>query len=357
MKNYLILIAISLLSMVACIREIEFKAEQEDFDTLVLDGSFTDRNGPHRIYLTHPNKYEVNSYSFVYGAKIVIKDDIGNQELYKVNGDPTHPYFYELPNTSFQGVAGRKYHLEVTLQNGKTYQTEPQEMPTRVKIDSIPVVARVETKVSTVDLVIEQKRATINAALTVPNDGKDYFFRWEAHAVYVFYELRGNSPINLATGTCFVFDNFNEQIIAIQSLTGKNNQNVQVEVGSKDIDKSFHAEQYITMVQRSISKEAYNYWDKVKQIAAPAGNVFDLPPSEIKGNVFNPNDPNEKVLGFFEIAAVDTLRHKIGNRDLGSEFIVGDACFESNVYFTAASECYDCLLLENSTKQIPWYWE
>jgi hypothetical protein len=355
MKKYLFLCFP--LFLTTCIREIEFQAAEEDFETLVLDGSFTDRKGPHRIYLTHPNKYDVHAFRNVKNADIKIKDDVGNEANYIVNAEPEHPYFYELQNSSFIGIAGRKYHLEITLSNGKTYQTEPQEMPKRVNIDSIIVKGKVETKVSTVDLVVEQKRANIDAALTIPNDGKDYFFRWEAHAVYIFYELRGSSPINLATGTCFVTDNFNEQVVSIQSLSGKNNQSVQVKVGSKDVDKSFHAEQYITMVQRSITRESYLYWDKVKQISSPAGNVFDSPLSEVKGNVFNTKDANEKVLGFFEIAAVDTLRHKIGNRDLGNDFLVGDACFETNIYYTAAAECYNCLLLKNSTKQIPWYWE
>jgi hypothetical protein len=358
MKKNLFFGVLCSIFLVACIREINFEAVNEDTNLLVVDGNFTDQNGPHRIYLTRPNKFDVYNFEIVQGATIFIKDDEGNQAQFypQYDIDPEHPYYYELFQGPFKGIAGRTYHLEINLLDGKTYQTTPQIMPNRINIDSITVKGRIESKVSSVDLVVEQKNAIISAALTVPNDAKNYFMRWEAHAVYAFFELAGSSPINLATKTCYVLDNFIDQTVPLQALIAKNGQSAQVVIGKKAVDRSFYTSQYVTIVQRSITQEAYRYWEKIQQIATPTGGLFDVPPGTINGNIFNTRDSSERVLGFFEVAAVDTLRHKITNRALGPDFFVGRYC-NADGYFQAAAECYDCLLLENSSRNQPWYWE
>jgi hypothetical protein len=362
-KNILLLLAFFMAIAYSCVREIDFLVDTEGTETLVVDGNFTDQNGPHRVYLTRPNKYAVNSFINVQDAQITIKDDQGNQANYEVAGESGHPYFYQLPVGVFQGVPGRSYHLEIKLADGKTYQSVPQMMPNRVKIDSIPVKGRIETKVSTVDVVVENKTALISAAMTVPNDGKNYYFRWEASAVYIFFELVRPGPLPPPTHTCYIFDDFNNQVLPLQSLKGKNGQSQKVDIGSKLFDKSFDDVQYLTVVQRSLNKESFDYWEKIKKISLPEGTIFDAPPGAVRGNVFNVNDKTETPLGFFEVAAVDTLRKRVNSRDLGDGFLFNNWC--TDPYYSPdppylvqpLPECYDCQILPNSSLKKPWYWQ
>ena len=59
---------------------------------------------------------------------------------------------------------------------------------------------------------------------------------------------------------------------------------------------------YFTTLSHSITKEAYDFWNQVDVLTNASGSIFDLPPARIEGNFFNVNDPDEIVLGFFEVA-------------------------------------------------------
>jgi Domain of unknown function (DUF4249) len=361
-KNHILLI-LSISIIFSCVREIDFLVKTEGTDTLVVDGNFTNQTGPHRVFLTRPNEYAVNSFENIKDAQVIIKDDLGNMANFIVASDVGKPYFYELPANAFQGVAGRKYHLEIKLSNGRNYQTVPQMMPNQVKLDSLSVKGRVETRVSTVDLVVETKTCALNAAFNVPNDGKDYFMRWEATGVYIFYELVKPGPLPPPALTCYIGDDFNNQVLPLQKLAGKNGESVQVEIGSKIFDKSFNFNQYITVVQRSLNQESYDYWSSLKQVSIPAGSIFDAPPGAIRGNVFNVADKNETPLGFFEVSAVDTLRRNINRTALGNDFLFSNYCVPPFFSWSAPysiepfPECYDCLKLQFSSLNKPWYWE
>jgi hypothetical protein len=51
--------------------------------------------------------------------------------------------------------------------------------------------------------------------------------------------------------------------------------------------------------QYTLTKEAYEYWEKVTNLANPSGDIFDIPPAPLPGNIYNVNNPEEIVLGVF----------------------------------------------------------
>ena len=63
---------------------------------------------------------------------------------------------------------------------------------------------------------------------------------------------------------------------------------------------------YIVIEQQSLSRDAYTYWKTVKDQSSNSGGIFDAPPTFIKGNMTNPTDKNEIVLGFFSVSSVAT---------------------------------------------------
>jgi Domain of unknown function (DUF4249) len=363
LKKILILATILIVLVVSCVREIDFLVKTEGTDTLVVDGNFTDQTGPHRLFLTRPNTYAVNSFENVTNATVIIKDDQGNQAAYEVAGEIGFPYFYQLPSGAMQGVAGRKYHLEIKLADGKTYLTTPQMMPNRIELDSVTVFGRTENRVSTVDVVVEEKRCVINADFKVPSDANNYYMRWEAAGVYVFFELVQPGPLPPPALTCYLTDEFNKQFLPIQSVKGKNGKALKIEIGSKILDKSFNFVQYITVVQRSLNRESFDYWESIKKVSDPAGTIFDAPPGAVRGNVYPVNASNETPLGFFEVAAVDTLRRRINNNDLGFDYLTTRHCVdpfyiqEPPYVVNPLPECYNCLILPKSTLTKPWYWQ
>lgn len=350
-----------LLFSTACIREINLStASSGNAGVLVVDGDFTDTYGPHRLTLSRPSPYGQSVFEPVRDATVLLFDDQGNEAAYLPRYDAENDrYFYELPALAFQGIQGRAYRLEITLSDGNRYRSEPQTMPGRVDADTILLEGKTITKVSTADVVIEQKTAVVQLRTSIPNDGRPYFLRWDAHSVYFFIELQKPGSIPPPRHTCYPTDYFNAQKIVAQDARGSNGQTIVKEIGSKIVDFSFESSQYFTVIQRSIGQQAYEYWTRIGKVADPQGSVFDPPPAPVPGNLININNPADQPLGFFEVAAVDTIRRKVFNGELGLNYFIAPYCAFSQTYFGLANDpaCLDCLLLKNSTYKKPHYWK
>ena len=71
----------------------------------------------------------------------------------------------------------------------------------------------------------------------------------------------------------------------------------------------------VIIEQMSISKRAFNFWTLVQQQLSNFGSPFDTPPASIEGNMYNINDPDETVLGFFGVSNVSKESIVIEDRE------------------------------------------
>jgi len=69
----------------------------------------------------------------------------------------------------------------------------------------------------------------------------------------------------------------------------------------------------IFVKQYSLTKEGYEYLDKMRKNTEITGSVFDAQPSELKGNIHDLANPNDPVIGFFSICNVEQKRLWIAN--------------------------------------------
>lgn len=355
-KIHLLLAGLSAMLFATCIREIDLFTDEGDLSTVVVDGDFTDSPGPHQVRLTRPNKFAFSKFEFIRDAAVYILDDVGNKAQYHLQFLPGDT-FYELPPGAMPAVPGRLYHLEIVMPNGRTYRSHPQSLPQKVESDSLIVEGRIVPRVSGTDLVVEDERAYLTVRTTVPAGANDVYLRWDAHCVYYFPELVQSGPLPPPTKQCYVSDYFNLQNIPLLRLQNQVGKTVDFEIGSKLVDQAFGNSLYFNVVQRSISAEAFKFWEGFAKVANPQGTVFDPPPGEVRGNIFNPNDPAEVPLGYFEVASVDTLRRKIFNGDLGQTYYVLPPCDPNQYESYSKSECFDCLILKNSTTAKPTWWK
>ena len=144
----------------------------------------------------------------------------------------------------------------------------------------------------------------------------------------------------------------------------------------------------ILVRQRSISKEAFEFWSQLKKNSESLGGLFDPLPSQVTGNIRSV-DSSEPVLGYFSGGTVKEKRIFIPFKDLPSEIRaarehapcgendisvipIADIPMQSNsvllidpiysqaasaiIAFTSAtSRCVDCRSLGGTTQQ-PDFW-
>lgn len=358
MKKIWIYTLLLILSLSACISEIDLSTDPAGLDKLVVFGDFTDTGSAHRVRLTHPNKYGVAKSEDIIDAKVALYDDQGNKAdytpVYVVENGETALY-YQMPAGVLIGEPGHSYYLNIELANGKTYRSIPQNMPLKLEADSIVVRGKVVKEVGTTGTITDERRAFVSVANTLPAQ-TPYYLRWDAFSVYYFREVPLNVPLPPPTRECYISEFFNKQVIATAVLSGPTGTSIENEIGSKYVDHAFESSVYFTVIQKSITPEAQRYWEQIKKIATPQGTVFDAPPGTVRGNVVNVDDPNDYALGFFEVASVDTIRRQYFNGDLGADYRVGSFCATGNPFTSGRPECTDCLIFPNSTTAKPHYW-
>src|SRR5690606_27742860 len=118
------------------------------------------------------------------------------------------------------------------------------------------------------------------------------------------------NPFNQPPPDCYVFGFPDPERITLlngDQFGGSAVINTQI-VAKRIIDESFLSRHYFNVRQTSISKSAYEYWRKVRELVNNTGSVFDTPPAPIYGNVSNVDDDTEVVLGYFEVARVAQTR-------------------------------------------------
>ena len=77
----------------------------------------------------------------------------------------------------------------------------------------------------------------------------------------------------------------------------------------------------ILVKQNVLSKGAYEWKEKLKKNTEELGSIFDAQPSETSGNIHNPADPSEQVIGFVECSSQTTKRIFINRSDLPNVFV------------------------------------
>lgn len=356
MNNKILHLVFLLLFAAGCIKEIQLKTETGDLSTLIISGDFTNSNGKHVLQLTQPSPYGVSSFGHVGGALVTLFDDNGNSAPYTEVFNP-QGFAYELAANAMPAVPGRAYHIEIVLPDGETYRSEPQVLLPVIPVDTLLVEARTVNRTTGAGVVVQDRLGFVDAQTTIPANETQVFFRWQSDCVYFFPEQPLPGPLPPPTRKCYVTEYLTEQQAVVLSLDNQNGRTIRTPIAGKRIDKAFEFKAFYNVVQKRISADAFDYFDRISKIANPEGTVFDTPPGTLKGNCYNVNNPSRVPLGYFEVAAVDTFRVSLNGSFFGADFNYAPHCTQDDYYFNRDQECFDCLLLKNSTYERPYYFD
>ncbi len=355
---YLLVIVLILAN---CVREIDFQEDDADQSLLVVSGVFTDGNGPHILRLSRPGNYNRQVFPKITGASVRLSDDQGHTFYYQeVILDGKAP-FYQLSNV--KGETGRTYTLEIDLPNGEQYRSHPQIMPEPFPLDTVEVHGKWYYSTTANGIVVRAPFAYAYARTKAPAQPKDHYLHWESEVIYIFDEINPKTyaPIP-ASHQCFLSNPINDQLVAIADLNKYNPGSVVYEnVGKRKLDQAFEKRISFAVYQRSIGREAYEYWNKVNKLLNATGTIFDAPPATVPGNVENLTHPNQPALGLFEVGAADTVRVFTGNGQLGDEFLLQNYPYCQIDYTkgwppVSYPECDNCLLIPGASYEVPWWW-
>ena len=297
-KNILIIFSLSIIF--GCIEPFEPDIDGYD-DFLVVEGGISNESPPYQIRLTRTTAYDDSELPVERGAIVIIRDDQGNEETLQEGNNG----IYTSSEDGIRGIAGVSYQLEIQTQ-GNNYLSEWVTMPDSVPIQSIN--KEYNERILANDMVTEGFEILVNN-----NGGGTGYYRWTWEETWRF-SLPGYDTI--INQICWQSNRSNNLLIGSSSqVQGINNafiRNVTLDDGRLLDRYSIQVNQY------TITEDAYNYWLNIANLNQNTGTLFDPLPYEIQGNITNIEDPEERVVGFFEASGVSSERIFISNEELPS---------------------------------------
>jgi hypothetical protein len=282
---------------------------------LVIDGMITDREGIHTVTVSRSSSYNAPGLKYESGCTVNILDNKGN--IFNMAEGSAGKYSARIEGQFLS--TGTQYRLEVTTRDGNKYQSDYEMLSHSPSIDSI------HWEVKYVERDDPLYGALMGVQFLVNSDATgceangyrwELFEQWEYRSKYYAQDYYDGSihhvsqeGISDSVYYCWTtIKKINEiytystaqavsKKIRMVPLTYVSNQ-----TGRLKFDYCLLVKQY------SLSQSAFSYWNKLQEQANESGGLYETQPSRIKGNLYNVDDPDETVLGFFGASGVTEKR-------------------------------------------------
>jgi hypothetical protein len=320
---------------------------------LVVSGKVSTLPGPYTIALGLT--VDVNQTpSPLSGASVAILASDGTS----VQCEETSAGKYTVADGSLTVLPGLSYQIDITLSDGKHYKSIPEMVQAATGADA-PFFEF--ERQSVIENTTEVKRNVVKLYTnsSLPQSSSPQYFKWDVEEVYMFEQTPIRNPFTGAIPIpCFVGGIPDPQRINIFSTENVNVDHLdRTLIAIREVDQTFLARHYFVVNLSSISLQDYTYWKNADALINRTGSIFDTPPAPIRGNIYNVNDKDEAVYGFFEATVTSTARVYTLPNDLPfpPQFYCNDPT--KGIYSPDyPSVCHNCLALPNSSHIPPVWW-
>lgn len=351
MQRYTIVLFFLIMLVWSCVEPVDFDANEPQ-DLLVVDGSVSAGANSHTIRLSRTGPLDKRVFDPEKGASIMLFEENGNSATYTELEDG----YYELSNANLAGIAGRSYYIEIELADGKKYRSGSEQIPVNVELDSVTFELDYEEFANDAGNVIRRNFVKAFANLTVPSVSVGPYLRWEVDETYLVSEKKC-SPLDNAKNCYIRTPNINKKVSLFSGDNFTPGAVYQQEVAKRKIDFAFGERYSFSVYQIAQTKAALEYWTKIDQVVSLEGSIFDVAPAPIQGNIYNIDDPDEQVLGYFSAIARDTAHLFVNRFDVAPLLPVSPYCGPpEQAWWLSPSECCNCLNLLYSSFDRPDFW-
>jgi Domain of unknown function (DUF4249) len=279
---------------------------------LVVEGVINSGQGSTTLTLSRTTKLDNRNIQYEQRAQVNVEGE--DNSLY--NLQETDVGKYTAVNLNLN--AGRKYRVRIKTNDGKEYLSDFAVAKTNPPVDSISWKR-------------ENNGLQVYINTHDPLDNTryyqwDYDETWEFHSAYTSslkYEIeKGPLGLNVFSVvyrdsstfsydpkifTCWQFNSSKNLLFGSSAKLSKDIiylPLVFVPQGSQKLTVLYS----INVKQYALTKEGYEFLEKMKKNTEATGSIFDAQPSELKGNIRCVTDPAEPAIGFFTISSVEQKR-------------------------------------------------
>ncbi len=290
---YSVILIITLILNFAC-SEKYFPKINSSGGMLVVDGKITNTPGPYEVNLFRTVEIESNdSLINESNATVFIHCDDGNSvPLYE-----SAPGKYQTIDQNFIGQIGKSYWVEINTSDGNNYESISEEIKSPFEITTIygeqnEVIINIDETLNAVSLYFD----------LINEDNNSNYYLWNYNASWEWHTISKIPKSKDPAYICYPYESSNNVNIYDASILSKKNiKHLPLStITEKHVNLLY--EYYISVNAYSISEKCYVFWDNIKKVSEANGNLFDIIPANVQGNIECCNSDDE-VLGYFQVSS------------------------------------------------------
>ncbi len=322
----LLFITLTLLVLVVACQDVYHHDDFDDSKIIpVIEGSIHNGNGPHILSLLYARPYNNDRYTNITGAEVTVIDNLGNIYAYDDSGMGK----YICPEGRLDAQIGRSYFLHIELPDGTILESDPAMIPDTLSIERVyeekqqrEVVDRLPDN----EISVRNEWGTATYIVIDPDYPDKTFYR-----VYAFYSVH---LYHYEVGISYEYVDDVEWVVYTHSVYDCMHSlywNSLPQIGVLDPDASSNEYsrtelcfflpdnrtlgpdtlevlgKYLTIKLFNFSRETYNYISAINEQLSSTSHLFDPIPTQIRGNMHCVNNPEQEVLGLFEVSSLSSI--------------------------------------------------
>lgn len=340
MKLLLKIIIALFISLVpfACIDEITLKVDDIE-EKIIIEGLIADSLDTYIINVKQTKNKGIYPIS---NAIVMVLDDRGNSFNFIESTQNEGSY-----EAILSALPGRNYFTRITIGNS-VYESKPSSLIPSPSISNPGHIIGNRVYINEAGSQVSETDVQVKIDLNFNPAFPKPYLRWRTKGEYEFHE-----EVPITAKWCYVKDinDYNKLSLYNPKLNSSNTLTNQI-INYTELDGRFAILYCFHIYQYTMSSEEYNYWRSIQDLIENKGTLYDPPVGNIKGNLFNKNDAEEQVIGYFSVAGVKSTRYFLSGNSLGG-FFPGFPCGN---FFNRPSVCSDCLRIKFSSTAKPSYW-
>lgn len=311
MRKFNLILIFFIAVIVSCVDPLDIDIDHE-VNVLIVEGFITTQVRTHKIRLTRSAQYGSILEGFirpVQRAKVIIRDSDGNN--FQLTESSNQTGIYSTPN-NFLAKVGKSYTLLINTPNGLQYTSLPELI---IKAsDDIELSAEFsQTPIADNKLLTGMDvYATFQDRVEEQN-----FYMWKNYGTYQTTTFPENFTMAVEVGgpqlpfpkdcckTCYVNELSADKSVQLFSDNNVNGNLVTDQAAFIEDDGLRYGDKYLVRIeQHSLTREAFQFFNLLRQQLSINGDIFDPPPATIRGNMINLTNPDENVIGYFRASDV-----------------------------------------------------
>lgn len=309
-SNWFIILSLAFIFK-ACVEPFEPHIEEEK-KLMVIDGILNDRDSIQTISISLSSPYNEPEFIPITGCVVRVEDNLGTgllfseakNGIYQAQADPGFAH------------AGKAYKLIVITPGGDIYESEYDTLT------NCPPIRHLSYKVETQGTSDPDKSYHgIRFYVDVEGSSSDsrnfmwmYEETWEYHAYYPIHyiwdgeELHDHTPELEGFKVCYMSRGLTEYKVGSSSMLVENKITQQPIHFVSNQSERLEEKYSLLVLQHSLTSGAYDYLERLQSQSGSPGGLYENQPASARGNIYNMNKPEEKVLGYFFASQVKEKR-------------------------------------------------